>query len=416
MTAAEHPLAPRPYRLHNTIRHYEWGERGPSAFIAKLLGVTDPHPHPYAELWVGAHPSAPSLMELPDGSRRPLFEAIKKWPQEILGFPVMQAFGGSWPFLFKILSAAEPLSIQAHPDAAQARRLHQQDPHHYPDPNPKPEIAVALTPFHAVVGFKPVDAWRDVFRTFPEIASFVDADTLCAAKDADFVRNAFRRMLIKAQKSPEVLARTLEAVAKRISAAPSPLASMADVFHQLMAKYGPTDVGLLVLLFLNPLELSPGQAVFLAPGLPHAYLRGNIVECMTNSDNVIRLGLTPKHKDDEAMAMALDFEPRKISMMTPNQGVHTVYPVPCDAFEVHRWALAPRAQVSVERSGGPEILFILQGRGRVGWHEKQGPAFMAYDTGQSFLLPSHLPAYNLFAETETLAFTARVPAKGLDSN
>ncbi|ROQ92168.1 mannose-6-phosphate isomerase, class I [Desulfosoma caldarium] len=413
MTALEHLPGARPYRLHNLVQHYEWGERGPSAFIATLLGVTDSNPRPYAELWVGAHPSAPSLMEFPDGSKRPLPEAVKQWPQEILGSSVMQSFGSSWPFLFKILSAAEPLSIQAHPDADQARRLHQQDPRHYPDPNPKPEIAVALTPFRALVGFKPVAAWREIFHSFPEIASLMDAEVLCAASQADFIKNAFRRLLTKAQQSPELLAQTVEAVANRIHEAPSPLASMAHVFHQLKAKYGPTDMGLLVLFFLNPVELSPGQAVFLAPGLPHAYLQGNIVECMTNSDNVIRLGLTAKHKDLEAMAMVLDFEPRKVSVMTPTQGMHTVYSVPCDAFEVHRWVLASRTEVSVERPGGPEILFILQGGGRLAWREEHGWAFVSYTAGQSFLFPAHLPAYRLVAETETLAFTARVPGNAL---
>lgn len=406
-------LHPRPFRLHNPIRHYEWGERGASAFIAKLLGVQDSSPLPYAELWVGAHPSAPSLMELSDGSRQPLSEAVQKWPQEILGSPVIQAFGASWPFLFKILSAAEPLSIQAHPDAQQAQRLHLRDPHHYPDPHAKPEMAVALTPFHALVGFKPVDAWREVFRTFPEIASFADADALCPGTDMEFVRNAFQHMLTKAQQKPPLLAQAVEATAKRIFAAPPPFATMADIFHQLLAKYGPQDVGLLVLLFLNPVELSPGQAVFLPPGLPHAYLKGNIVECMTNSDNVIRLGLTPKYKDTQAIVTALDFAPRKVAVMTPTQDQHTLYRVPCDAFEVHRWTLAPQAEVALERPGGPAILFILRGRGRLGWQDKQGPANMPYETGQSFLIPAHLPAYGLIAETETLVFAARVPLEGL---
>lgn len=406
-------LPPRPFRLHNPIRHYEWGERGPSAFIAKLLGVMDSSPLPYAELWVGAHPSAPSLMELPDGSKQPLSDAVQKWPQEILGVPVMHAFGGSWPFLFKILSAAEPLSIQAHPDALQARRLHHEDPRHYPDPHAKPEIAVALTPFHALVGFKPVEDWREVFRTFPEIASFANADALCSVPDMEFVRNAFHHMLNKAQQNPQLLAQTLEATAKRISSASPPFATIADIFHQLLTKYGPQDVGLLVLLFLNPVELSPGQAVFLPPGLPHAYVKGNIVECMTNSDNVIRLGLTPKHKDTQAIVTALDFRPRKVAVMTPTQDHHRVYQVPCDDFEVHRWTLAPQAEVAMERPGGPEILFILQGRGRLGWHERHGPANMSYERGQSFLIPAHLPAYGLVAATETLLFAARVPLKSL---
>ncbi|MEJ5347935.1 MAG: mannose-6-phosphate isomerase, class I [Desulfosoma sp.] len=399
-----------PYRLKNPVRHYEWGERGPSAFIARLLKVTSLEKRPYAELWVGAHPSDPSFLEFPDGSKMPLPEAITRWPLEIMGSRVTQDFGGSWPFLFKILSAAEPLSIQAHPDATQARLLHLQDPLHYPDPNPKPEIAVALSRFKALLGFKPVEGWYEVFRVFSEVATFLEADSLHSDRGSGFLKKAFSRLLKKAQKNKDALAFTVTATAKRIREAPEPFGTMADLFQELMAKYGPADVGLLVLLFLNPVELLPGQAIFLAPGLPHAYLAGNIVECMTNSDNVIRLGLTPKHKDFNAMLQVLHFEPYKPLIMTPSQGSHTAYKVPCEAFEIHRWILKARTKIPMQRPEGPEILFIIQGRGEIVWNANNATGSIPYHKGQSFLIPAFLPDYTVIPHTQTLAFTAQVPS------
>ncbi len=403
-------LLQRPYRLENPVRHYEWGERGPSAFIAQLLHVASLEKRPYAELWVGAHPSNPSLMEFPDGSKMPLPEAVSRWPLEIMGPRVTQDFGGSWPFLFKILSAAEPLSIQAHPDATQARLLHLQDPLHYPDPNPKPEIAVALSRFQALVGFKPVEGWYEVFRVFSEVATFLEVESLCTDRPSDFLKKTFSRMLTKAQENEDALAFTVTAIAKRLSKAPEPFAPMADLFQELLTKYGPTDVGLLVLLFLNSVELSPGQAVFLAPGLPHAYLSGNIVECMTNSDNVIRLGLTPKHKDFNAMLQVLNFEPYEPLIMTPSQGSHTAYRVPCKAFEIHRWILKPHTEIPIQRPESPEILFVIQGRGEIVWNTKEITSSIPYDKGAAFLIPAVLPNYILTPETETVAFTAHVPS------
>ncbi|MEJ5366215.1 MAG: mannose-6-phosphate isomerase, class I [Desulfosoma sp.] len=449
-------LAPRPYPLKNPIRHYDWGERGPSAFIAKLLGISDPKPIPYAELWVGAHPSAPSLIVRDEADFITLNDGVRLWPLQILGPRVSGTFKEQWPFLLKILSAAEALSIQAHPDRSLAPLLHAQNPDHYPDANHKPEIAVALGRFQAVAGFKPVDGWQAVLTAFPEIAAFMGCDipalkammpktaskaeappcvpdgcsaetfwqtpkasTLREAEEskeaprspsaADFVKNAFSRLLFRALKDPKGLADTIHATARRMGDAPEPFSAMADLFHELLAKYGPEDVGLLVLLFLNPVELLPGQAVFLPPGLPHAYLRGNIVECMANSDNVVRLGLTPKHKDFHAILQVLHFDPVLPPVMTPPEHTHTVYSAPCAEFQVHRWIIQAGQSLSMARSDGPEVILVIEGRGTIFWGGSDPPKEQRYDRGQSFLIPALLTDYGLEAQTRTLAFSVRVP-------
>lgn len=450
-------LAPRVYLLKNPIRHYDWGERGPSAFIAKLLGISDPNPIPYAELWVGAHPSAPSLILREDEDPVALNDAVRLWPLQLLGPRVHNVFKEQWPFLLKILSAAQALSIQAHPDRSLAPFLHAQDPDHYPDENHKPEMAVALGRFQALAGFKPVDGWHEVFHAFPEIASFMggpmgpadavmpkDLPSAAAAvpvpeiysserpwehwqatnpqgtekpqeasralSAADFVRNAFCRLLSRARSDPKGLAATVHATARRMGEPPKPFSAMADLFHELLTQYGPEDVGLLVLFFLNPLELLPGQAVFLPPGLPHAYLRGNIVECMTNSDNVVRLGLTPKHKDFRAMAQVLRFDPGSPAVMSPPEEPHTVYPVPCAEFQVHRWIVEAGRRLPMTRPDGPEVVLILEGCGTIFWRESERLEARRYERGQSFLVPALLTDYGLEAATRTLAFSARVPA------
>lgn len=455
------PLA-RPYRLQNPIRHYEWGERGSGSFIAKLLNISDPNPIPYAELWVGAHPSAPSRILSLRGETDviPLDDAVRLWPLPILGPRVHDAFDGRWPFLLKILSAAEALSIQAHPDRALAPVLHAQDPEHYHDPNHKPELAVALDRFYALAGFKSLDGWRAVFHTFPEIAAFIGKaeEALGRAQPGDpqgapapgghsvtpplqephgqtesralpnlddlrqysgsafaaaWIRAALTRLLHRARQEPKALAAVVDATARRMDSAPEPLASMAALFHELLAKYGPEDVGLLVLLFLNPVELLPGQALFLPPGLPHAYLRGNIVECMANSDNVIRLGLTPKPKDLQRIPQVLRFDPTNPEPLSPPDEAPMVYPAPCEEFEVHRWIVKAGQNLSVTRPDGPEVILVIKGRGRIFWRENGQLLIEPYDKGHSFLIPALLTVYGLEAETRTVAFTVRVPEGGL---
>ena len=135
-------VAPRPYRMHNQIQHYAWGTRDQDAYIAHLLGNEPEEGVPYAELWMGAHPKAPSTIELEDGRTVALNMWIKAHPNAILGREVAERYG-KLPFLFKVLSAGQSLSIQAHPTKAQAEKLHARDPEHYPDNNHKPEIAVA---------------------------------------------------------------------------------------------------------------------------------------------------------------------------------------------------------------------------------------------------------------------------------
>ncbi len=144
----------RPFKLLNKIQHYDWGTTNDNAFIPHLLGFSAVRDLPYAELWIGAHPSAPSDIVL-QGRQSPLNKVIHDFPLEILGEYVARRFDNRFPFLLKVLSAARALSIQTHPDKEQAGKLHAADPAHYPDDNHKPEIAIALDSLTAIAGFRP---------------------------------------------------------------------------------------------------------------------------------------------------------------------------------------------------------------------------------------------------------------------
>ncbi|MFN2271768.1 MAG: mannose-6-phosphate isomerase, class I, partial [Anaerolineae bacterium] len=287
-------LEPRPYLLANQIQPYAWGTRGQDAFIPRLLGIAAESDKPYAELWMGAHPSAPSQVVI-DGVPISLRQLIALHPREILGEAVAERFSGMLPFLFKVLSTAEALSIQAHPTEAQARLLHARDPEHYPDDNHKPELAVALDSLTALVGFKP---FPDVLRTleqYPELTNFIGAEVVDGAKDAretppqeqqSRLRALYETLVERSVAHTDELVAATGRLAKRLVARTA--REEERLFLEMREKYSGADVGLFTIFLLNLLHLKAGQGLFIKAGIPHAYLKGNIVECMANSDNVVR--------------------------------------------------------------------------------------------------------------------------------
>ena len=145
-----------PLKLTCPVMHYPWGKYGNSSLIADLTNSpTAERDEPFAEFWIGAHKKAPAETVV-DGKNWFLDKLIGKYPEELLGSFVQQKFGAELPFLFKVLSVRTALSIQAHPDKAQAVELHARDPENYPDANHKPEVAIALSPLTMLIGFRPL--------------------------------------------------------------------------------------------------------------------------------------------------------------------------------------------------------------------------------------------------------------------
>ena len=407
-------LEARPYLLHNRIQPYEWGSRGPGAFIPRLLGIEPEPGQPYAELWIGAHPSAPSQVEL-CGRLVPLPELIGWEPELVLGPAVAAKFHGSLPFLLKVLSAARPLSIQVHPDRAQAQRLHARDPQHYPDPNHKPEVAIALDGLSALAGFKPFGGILGALERTPELAELagpVLLRDLAAAATAPpstqqaLVRRLYGALVESASDGEAALLGALERLERRLRGR-AHLAEEEALFLDLRREYPGPDIGLLTVFLLNLVHLKAGQGLYIGAGVPHAYLRGNIVECMAASDNVVRAGLTSKFKDAAALAEVLTYElgPAHILEAVPGPG-EVVYPTPAAEFQVTRWDLLAGSERGEQDRGSVEVLLVTAGEVLLRW-PAAGEVVLRH--GQAVLIPACLAEYKVAARSPAQVFRVTVP-------
>lgn len=279
--------------ITNEPRDYAWGS---TRLLAEYLGHV-PSGAPEAELWMGAHPGCPSRVTAGEHAGLDLPAAI-------------EAVGGRQPaMLLKVLAAAEPLSLQAHPDAVRARTGYDREeaagiardaPHRsYRDAFPKPELLVAVTPFEALSGFRPREQAERVF----DALAAVDARLVPVA---EHVRGGDALAWLLSG-TPEAAA-AVAAASGRAAEIAGELPAEADTIVRLSATH-PGDPGILVALLLNRLSLAPGEALFLPAGNMHAYLEGLGMELMGPSDNVLRGGLTPKHVDVAELLEVVDETP-----------------------------------------------------------------------------------------------------------
>ncbi|MFF4660847.1 mannose-6-phosphate isomerase, class I [Streptomyces sp. NPDC001381] len=351
-------------RLDNTIRPYAWGS--PTA-IPHLLG-TEPTGEPQAEMWMGAHPGAPSRTE-----RGTLAAVIDADPQRELGERTVARFGPRLPFLLKLLAAGAPLSLQVHPDLAQARKGYEDEerrgipvdaPHrNYKDANHKPELICALTEFDGLCGFRQplraaalldglgVDSLKpyvDLLHAHPEEAAL--REVLTAVLTAD----------------PEDMTHTVTAAAAACDRLGGDYTPYAGIAHHY-----PGDPGVIAAMLLNHVRLQPGEALFLGAGIPHAYLSGLGVEIMANSDNVLRCGLTPKHVDVPELLRVVRFEPGDPGILRPEASPdgEEVYETPIDEFRLSRYVLPEGGTVHDLTSRTPQILLCTAGTVQAGEHE-----------------------------------------------
>jgi len=296
------------------VQHYAWGHVGEDSMVAKLNSlasnkdiVTD---KPSAELWMGTHPNGPAKVMNEDGSTTEVKEYL----------------GRTLPYLYKVLSVRTALSIQAHPHASLAEKLHAERPLVYKDPNAKPEMAIALTTFECMVGFRPMPEILDYLSTVPELRELLgesECDAFVAKmKGATTVdKFAFRELFTRLMNADAKLAALCaESLSTRLEGQVSKkqkteetkegevgVVAVEDLIPQLQAQY-PGDIGVFCPYLLNCVRLQPGMGVFLEPDVPHAYIAGNILECMGPSDNVVRAGLTPKLRDTPVLCSMLTYD------------------------------------------------------------------------------------------------------------
>ena len=395
----------RPYRLQNQIQHYEWGGRDDRAFIAHLTGLKAPPDQPFAELWMGAHPSAPSRLLDPEEGSLNLSTWLSEDPQARLGKQQSQLHGNKLPYLFKVLSAEQALSIQAHPDKSQAQRLHELRADHYPDDNHKPEIAIALDYLDALVGFISPEAYSKLLTETPELAALLGNEqdpVVNLQKDVFFLLNI-------SIEHPDRIADCIQQMHTRLSGqvVHSPA---EDLFIREYQWYGPRDVGLLFILLLNRIHLSAGQAIYLAPGVPHAYLRGNIVECMANSDNVVRLGLTEKFCDAAALGEILNFsEHTSYLVQTSSDGYLTEYLTPTVEFRVKSLSLLQGESRAFTYHSGLTMFLLVEGEIALKWGDRNHICSCMYRRGDVFIVPANLAEFTLHSKSHCKLFLVDIP-------
>lgn len=355
----------RLYQLQCGVQHYPWGGRardGTLPFIADLLARTPPAGQPFAELWIGAHPRLPAQLRIRDRCQG-LDAWIAQYPSELLGAQWSRHGKPALPFLLKILHCEMPLSIQAHPDRALAARLHAAHPEHYPDSSHKPEIAIAVTPFLALCQFRHRTRIRADLQRLEALRRFF-APVLQArpGPGPDWLRQAYGHLFRAPQ---ETIATTVAELIRALDTAAA--ATAQDRCFLRLATRFPADRGALAAYFLNLVRLQPGTAMFLAAGEPHAYLDGVIVECMANSDNVVRAGLTAKFIDRNTLLDMLTYRegPPRIRRGRQRRAGERCYTVPVPEFQVETWHHAPGSPRQRRSRDTVALLLVLNGTIRI---------------------------------------------------
>jgi len=392
-------IEPRPYKLINHIQNYKWGSRGKEAFIPNLLGF-EGEDKPYAELWIGAHPKLSSKI-LVEGEAQSLKGIVERYPNEILGESVAEKFGNKIPFLFKVLSANQALSIQTHPNKKQAIELHKNNSANYQDDNHKPEIAIALDSLSALVGFRPLNEIEDNIVKYPQISEFIGNEVgtkFLQNKTKSGLKNLFSTLMNRSIETEE-LEKTIQLLTNDFDQK-TEHSEDERLYLTLHKQYG-VDIGLLVLFFLNVVSLKPGEAIFTPAGIPHAYLKGNIVECMANSDNVVRAGLTPKFKDITQLINILTYEFGKPELIGNELNKNTYkYSVSADEFRVEKITLNNQS-VDFRTDNRIEIILLIDGDVTC-----EG---LEITKGEAILFPALLSNYTIATQHKATLFRVVVP-------
>lgn len=364
--------------LRNAIQPYDWGS---TTAIAELMG-RPPAAGPEAEIWMGAHPKAPSQVCV-GGRWLPLGDHIAADPNAVLGPAVVARFGPTLPFLLKVLAAAQPLSLQVHPTVDQAQRGYDAEEaagvaldapdRTYRDRNHKPELLAALGAFDALAGFRtPVDA-ADVLEAFGAGDPWVHR---LRAGELDGVFWDLWAL------DRDERARLVDRVVAGATGAGERFGPEADLVRRC-AELHPGDVGIVVTLLLNRVRLGPTEAIYAPAGRIHAYLDGIGVEIMASSDNVVRGGLTTKHVDLPELRRILTVR---------SETIEPLRPAPADdGFEAESWYRTPAPEFRLSRivasrptiplhPSGPEILLCTEGQVHVGSSGEDGVELNAGDS------------------------------------
>lgn len=393
------------FGLQGKVQHYQWGG---FTYLPGLLSLSNGGKQPFAEYWLGAHVQAPAMVEGDGG----LDQFLKAHP-EALGKKVQQAFG-ELPYLLKILDVKDMLSIQVHPTKADAIAGFNSEnaagiplsaPHrNYKDNNHKPELMAALGEFWLLHGFRAPASMINALQEHPELHFL-----LSVFQQGDYAAVYRAVMEMSQAEVNQRLQSLLDRIiplyqADRLSKS-SPdfwAARAALTFNQP----GNIDRGIFSVYLLNLVHMEKGEAIFQDAGILHAYLEGQNVEIMANSDNVLRGGLTPKHIDVPELMKHVRFEPVVPAVMKGKMvnGYEKRFPTPADDFELHELHLDRGDRYPVKASTA-EIFMVLEGEVIV---ETTGGPVLTAGKGHSFLLVAGAAA-DLVSGSGALVYKATVP-------
>ncbi|GAB2652181.1 mannose-6-phosphate isomerase, class I [Vibrio panuliri] len=389
-TDSNAPLQTMFFPMTNVIQNYAWGS---TTSVNQLFGIANPNGEPQAEIWMGAHPNGCSMVEN-QGQTTKLSDLINSNINAFLGESIAKRFG-ELPYLFKVLAAEKALSIQVHPNKQQAetgfaREEQQGIPHtaanrNYKDPNHKPELVYALTPYQAMNGFRSIEevianfTRLDIAELAPLVQQLVDNQNPQGL-------SAFFSGLLSLEGASKDKA--LTALLAHANNSQDPLMAL---IVELETQY-PGDIGLFVPLTLNIITLQPGQAMFLDAETPHAYIKGTGLEIMANSDNVLRAGLTPKYMDIDELVACTIFEEKPFDslLLEPNVNDQMLeYPIPVEDF---KFAIIPSSDQRVVDIVSAEILMPLDGSMTITHSNGQR---CVIEKGQSVFIPAYAQSYTL---------------------
>ena len=393
----------RIYLLKGKVQHYDWGGFD---FIPGLLDINNTERKPYAEYWLGAHESHPSTIIGTDQLEKTLIKAIDENRLAFLGEVISQKFD-RLPFLLKVLDVKDMLSIQVHPDRLQAIEGYTREnqrgvdlaavDRNYRDSRHKPELMVALSDFWLLHGFKPLPQFSSVLKRVPEL------NFLSELLENSGIEGLYTQVMTMEQKE---INRVLSSLAERVV----PLYEAKELEKDdesywaakailNFCKDRDFDRGIFSIYFFNLLKLEKGEGIYQKPGMLHAYLEGQNVELMANSDNVIRAGLTTKHIDVDELLKLVRFEPTSPHILQFSSGKRIS---PAEEFSLGQLSLHHEKKHCITESA--EILLVMEGEVEIVAEEvklnlKKGmSAFITANTG-----------YLIFPHSKSIVYKASVP-------
>jgi len=400
--------------LRNPIQNYAWGSM---TFIPELMGGPVPSEKPQAELWMGVHPKAPSKV-LCKGQWMSLPEFIRKDPEGILGESIAKNFSNELPFLFKVLAATKPLSIQAHPTRDQAQsgfarenevKIPLDAPNrNYRDENHKPEMICALTPFWLLNGFRKIDDLVALTKRIgaPGLRDIVRS--LRGQHEAEGLKMFLTTLMTMDRDTQTHLVSEVMHCIEQNSCTDAAL----DWVMKLNQGY-PGDMGVLSPIFMNIVHLKPGQGMYTPSGRLHAYLEGAGIELMANSDNVLRGGLTAKNMDIRELLKILDFTHNELDILRPKRREkgEDIYDTPAKEFLLSLISVERDSPFESSSTRSVEIMICLEGDAQIS--DLGNGDVLSLTRGTALIVPAAVKQYRIHGKA-TL-YKAAVPQQEISA-